>query len=48
MAQISNRPCGAHDFTDVEQVRIEVLAEQQNETLNDSKERDNKEAAPQN
>jgi hypothetical protein len=49
MAQISNRSlsilkdaCGIHDFTDVEQARIEVLAEQLNELLKASKERDKK------
>jgi hypothetical protein len=31
--------CGIHDFTDVEQARIEVLAEQLNEILKASKER---------
>jgi len=40
--------CGVHDFTDVEQARIEVLAAQLNEILNDSKERDKKKAAPKN
>ena len=46
MATISNRAltifkdaCGVHDFTDVEQARIEVLAEQLNELLLASKER---------
>lgn len=31
--------CGVHDFTDMEQARIEVLAEQLNEILKASKER---------
>ena len=55
MATISNRAlsifkdaCGVHDFTDVEQARIEVLAEQVNEILNASKERDKKKGAPKN
>jgi hypothetical protein len=46
MATISNRAlnifkdaCGVHNITDVEQARIEVLAEQLNEILNASKER---------
>ena len=52
MATISNKAlsilkdaCGVHEFTDVEQARIEVLAEQINQILNDSKERDKKKAA---
>jgi len=47
MATISNRAltifkdaCGIHDFNDVEQARIEVLAEQLNEILHASKERE--------
>lgn len=46
MATVSNRAlsifkdvCGVHDFTDLEQVRLEVLAEQVNEILEASKER---------
>jgi hypothetical protein len=46
MAQISDRSlsifkdaCGLHDFTDLEQARVEVLAEQLNEILQASKER---------
>ena len=46
MATISDRAlsifkdaCGVHDFSDVEQARIEVLAEQLNEILRASKER---------
>lgn len=31
--------CGIHDFSDEEQARVEVLAEQLNEILNASKER---------
>jgi hypothetical protein len=31
--------CGVHDFTDVEQARIEVLAEQLKEILKNSKDR---------
>jgi hypothetical protein len=52
MATISNRAlsilkdaCGVHDFTDVEQSRIEVLAEQLNEILSASEERDRKKGA---
>ena len=55
MAQISSEAvsifkdaCGIHDFTDVEQARIEALAEQLNEILNVSKERGNVKAAPKN
>ncbi len=47
MATISDRSlsilkdaCGVHDFTDVEQARIEVLAEQLNDILKASKERE--------
>ena len=47
MATISNRAltilkdaCGIHDFSDEEQARIEVLAEQLNEILKGSKERE--------
>jgi hypothetical protein len=47
MATISNRAlsifkdaCGIHEFTDVEQARIEVLAEQLNQILHESKERE--------
>jgi hypothetical protein len=32
--------CGVHEFTDLEQARIEVLAEQLNEILKASKERE--------
>jgi len=46
MAAISNRAlsilkdaCGVHDFTEMEQARLEVLAEQINEVLKTSKER---------
>jgi len=46
MATISNRAlsvfkdaCGVHDFNEVEQARVEVLAEQLNEILKASKER---------
>jgi len=39
--------CGVHDFTDVEQARMEVLADQINDILKTSKERDKK-AAPKN
>lgn len=46
MATISNRAvsifkdaCGVHDFSDEEQARVEVLAEQLNQILNSSKER---------
>ena len=53
MATISNRSlsifkdaCGIHEFTDVEQTRIEVLAEQLNEILRASKERDKRKGAP--
>jgi len=49
MATISNRAlsifkdaCGIHNFEDVEQARIEVLAEQLDEILKASKERDKK------
>jgi hypothetical protein len=49
MATISNQSlsifkdaCGVHDFTDVGQARIEVLAEQLNEILQASKEREKK------
>ena len=38
--------CGIHDFTDVEQARMEVLADQINEILKASKERDQKKNAP--
>ena len=31
--------CGVHDFSDEEQARVEVLAEQLNQILNASKER---------
>jgi len=37
--------CGVHDFTDMEQARIEVLAEQLNEILKASKERDKQKTA---
>ena len=52
MATISDRSlsvfkdaCGVHDFTDVEQARIEVLAEQLNEILRASKDREKQKAA---
>lgn len=32
--------CGIHDFTDIEQARMEVLADQINEILKASKERE--------
>jgi hypothetical protein len=48
MPTISNRAltmlkdaCRFHDFTDVEQARIEVLAEQLNEILRASNQREN-------
>ena len=51
MAAISNRAltilkdaCGVHEFTDVEQARIEVLAEQLNEILKASKQREKQQA----
>jgi hypothetical protein len=51
MPTISNRAltilkdaCGFHDFTDVEQARIEVLAEQLNEILKASKWREKQQA----
>jgi len=51
MATISNRAlsilkdaCGVHEFTDQEQARIEVLAEQLNEILEASKEREKQQA----
>jgi hypothetical protein len=37
--------CGVHEFTDVEQARIEVLAEQLNEILKASKEREKQRSA---
>jgi hypothetical protein len=36
--------CGVHDFTDVEQAHIEVLAEQLNEILKASKQREKQQA----
>lgn len=36
--------CGVHEFTDVEQARIEVLAEQLNEILKASKQREKQQA----
>lgn len=52
MATISNRAlsilkdaCGVHEFTDQEQAHIEVLAEQLDEILKASKERDRKKTA---
>jgi hypothetical protein len=51
MATISDRAltiftdaCGVHNFTDVEQARIEVLAEQLNEILKASKQREKQQA----
>jgi hypothetical protein len=51
MATISNRAlsifkdaCGIHDFSDIEQARIEVLAEQLNEILKASKQREKQQA----
>jgi hypothetical protein len=51
MATISNRAltilkdaCGVHEFTDQEQAHIEVLAEQLNEILKASKEREKQRA----
>jgi hypothetical protein len=38
--------CGIHDFTDVEQARIEVLAEQLSEILKASKQREKQQAEP--
>jgi len=55
MARISDRAlsifkdaCGIHDFSDIEQARIEVLAEQLGEILRASKERQNERAAKHN
>ena len=54
MATISNRAlsifkdaCGVHELTDMEQARLEVLAEQVNEILESSKERYKTQAIPQ-
>jgi hypothetical protein len=51
MATISSRAvtifkdaCGLHQFTDIEQARIEVLAEQLNEILASSKDREKRQA----
>ncbi len=38
--------CGVHEFTDVEQARIEVLAEQLSEILKASKQREKQQAEP--
>ena len=53
MATISSRAltilkdaCGVHEFTDVEQARIEVLAEQLSEILKASKQREKQQAEP--
>ena len=52
MATISNGAlsifkdaCGIHDFSDIEQAQIEVLAEQLNEILQASKEREKEKMA---
>ena len=51
MATISSRAltilkdaCGVHEFTDAEQAHIEVLAEQPNEILKASKQREKQQA----
>ena len=52
MSRISDRSlsilkdaCGIHDFTEVEQARMEVLADQINEILRASKEREKQKGA---
>ena len=52
MATISNTAlsilkdaCGVHEFTDIEQARMEVLAEQINDILKASKEREKQRTA---